>query len=69
MTDLPSIFPGQRGNLNNDDINKLQEQGFDADDEKLPNQYNVPEPTPVAINVPPVFNWKTDCIFFSLEEQ
>ena len=64
VTDLPSILPGQRGNLNNDDINKLQEQGFDADDDKLPNQYNVPEPTPVAINVPPVFNWKTDCIFF-----
>ena len=62
MTYLPSILSGQRGNLNDDDMNELREQGFDVDDEKLPNLENVPDPTPVAINAPPVFNWKTDCI-------
>ena len=29
--DLPSISLGRRGNLNNDDMNKLQEQRFDVD--------------------------------------
>ena len=29
--DLPSISLGQRGNLNDDDMNKLQEQRFDVD--------------------------------------
>ena len=61
-TDLPSILSGQRGNLNNDDMNKLREQGFDVDDGKLTNPGNIPEPTLVAINAPPVLNWKTDCI-------
>ena len=62
-TDLPSIFFGRRGNLNYDDMNELQEKGFDVEDDNLPNPYNVLEPTHVAINDPPVFNWKTDCIF------
>ena len=61
-TDLPSISSGRRGNLNNDDMNELQEQGFDVDDKNLPNPENVPEPTLVDINSPPVLNWKTDWI-------
>ena len=61
-TDLPSILSGQRGNLNNDDMNELQEQGFDVNDDNLKNPENVPDSTPVAINAPPVLNWKTDCI-------
>ena len=48
--------------MNDDDMNELRNQGFDADNENLPNPENVPEPTPVAINDPPVFNWKNDCI-------
>ena len=63
-TDLPSILSGRIGNLKNDDMNKLKEQGFHVDDEKPPNPENVPEPTPVAINATPVLNWKTDCIIF-----
>ena len=49
--------------MNDDDMNELREQGFDVDNDNLPNPENVPEPTNVAINTPPVLNWKTDCIF------
>ena len=45
---------GRRGNLNDDDMNKLREQWFDVNDINLPNPENVPEPTHVAINAPPV---------------
>ena len=61
-TDMPSILSGQRGKLNDDDMNKLLEQGFDVDNDNLPNPENVTEPTPVAINAPHVWNWKTYCI-------
>ena len=61
-TDLPFIFSGLRGNLNDDNMKELQEQGFDVDDDNLPNPQNVPESTPVAINSPPVCNFDTDCI-------
>ena len=61
-TDLPSILSGRRRNLNDDDMNELQEQGFDVDEKNLPNPENVPEPTLVDINSPPVLNWKTDWI-------
>ena len=61
-TDLPSIFLGRRGNLNDDDMKELQEQGFDVNDNSIPNTENVSEPTLVAINYPPVLYWKTDCI-------
>ena len=63
-TDLPSVSLVRRVNLNYDDMNKLQEKFFDVDDDNLPNQENVPEPTPVAIYAPPVLNWKTDCVVF-----
>ena len=43
-------------------MNKLQEQGFDVNDNNLPNPYDVPDPAPIAINSPPVLNWKTGCI-------
>ena len=48
--------------MNDDDMHELQEQGFDVDDENLPNLENVPEPIPVAINAPPFMNWNNDCI-------
>ena len=35
----------------------------DVDDDNLQNLENVPDPTPVAVNAPPVLNWKTYCIF------
>ena len=47
-TDLPSILSGRRGKLNDDDMKKLREQGFDVDDDNLPNPENVSEPTPVG---------------------
>ena len=59
---LPSILLGSRGNLNDDDKKKLQEQGFDVDDDNLPNQENVPDSTPVVINATTVLKWKIDCI-------
>ena len=61
-TYLPYILSGQSGNLNDDDMNKLQEQGFDVNDDNLLIPDNVLEPTPIAINAPPVLNWKTGCI-------
>ena len=64
VIDQTSILSGRRLNLNNDDMNKLQEQGFDVDDDNLPNPENVPEPIPVAMNAPPNLNWKTDSIVF-----
>ena len=35
--DLPYIFSGQRGNLNDDDMNELREQGFHIENVNLPN--------------------------------
>ena len=61
-TDLPSISSGRRGNLKDDDMKTFQEQGFDVDNDNLTNPENVLNPTHVAINDPPVFNWKTNCI-------
>ena len=54
--DLPSILLGRRGNLNYDDMNKIQERGFDVNDDNLPNPENVPEPNPIDIKAPPVLN-------------
>ena len=61
-TDLPSILSGQRGNLNDDYMKRLLEEGFDVDNDNLPNLENVSNLTPVAINAHPVFNWKTNCV-------
>ena len=36
-TNLPSILLGRRGNLNDDDMKELQEQGFDVNDDNLEN--------------------------------
>ena len=55
-TDLPSILLGRRGNLNDDDMKTFQEQGFDVDNDNLPNPENVLNPTHVAINDPHVLN-------------
>ena len=55
-TYLPSILLGQRGNLNDYDMNELQEQGFDVEDDNLTNPENVPDQTPVVINAPPFLN-------------
>ena len=49
--DLPSISLGQRGNLNDDDMNKLQEQRFDVNDGNLPNPENLPDPTMLLLTL------------------
>ena len=54
-TGLPSIFSGRRGNLNDDDMNKIREPGFDVDDDNLPNPENVPEPIPMLLLMPLMF--------------
>ena len=61
-TYLLSIFSGQRGNLNDDDMNKLREQVLYVNTDNFSNPENVPETTPVANNDLPVLNWNTDCI-------
>ena len=43
-------------------MKKIQVQGFDVDDDNLPNPGNLPEPTPVDFNAPPILNWNTHCI-------
>lgn len=61
-TDLPIISSGQRINLKDDDMNKLWQQGFDVYDDTLQNLENIQDRNPVAVNDPPVLNWKTGSI-------
>ena len=45
-TDIPIISSDQRISLNNDDMNKLWHQGFDVDDDTLPNLEKYTESKP-----------------------